>query len=158
MSIRIQTKVDFKSMGQFLLYHYYTQISGIFSVLISLAAIVFAVWRWTVLRTEAKIALIVIGLMFTVLQPLMLLFRAKKQMKSGQFDDSFTYVFDDNGLTISQEDRSQQFTWQEVRKIKYRKDAIYVYMSNIRAFILPKDQIGSRYDELVALMKEKKSR
>ena len=82
MSFRVQVKLDFKSLGQFLLYHYYTQVSGLFSLLLSILALVFAVWRWPVLTVQGKCVLILIALMFTVLQPLMILMRGKRQLQS----------------------------------------------------------------------------
>ena len=61
VSFRVQVKLDFKSLGQFLLYHYYTQVSGLFSLLLSILALVFAVWRWPVLTVQGKCVLILIA-------------------------------------------------------------------------------------------------
>lgn len=156
VSFRVQVKLDFKSLGQFLLYHYYTQVSGLFSLLLSVLALVFAIWRWPVLTVQGKCVLILIALMFTVLQPLMILMRGKRQLQSEDFQDSFSYLFNESGVSISQGDRSQQFPWEDIKKIRYRKDAVYVYMTSVQAFVLPREQCGKRFDELVAYMKEKK--
>ena len=107
MSFRVQVKLDFKSLGQFLLYHYYTQVSGLFSLLLSILALVFAVWRWPVLTVQGKCVLILIALMFTVLQPLMILMRGKRQLQSEDFQDSFSYLFNGKILRKSVTARMQ---------------------------------------------------
>ena len=158
MSIEIEVKLDQKSLNQFLLYHYYTQVSGIISVLLSVGALVGLLMRWSAWLPMQRGILIVIALMFTVLQPLMLMWRGKKQLMTDTFQIPFRYVFGDESIRISQEEASQQFTWEDVRKIKWRKDAIYVYMSNVSAFVLPKEQCGGQFDELVNFTKEKMAR
>ena len=47
MTIQIQVKLDLKSLGKFLIYHYYTQVSGVISVVISLAALFGLIFRWS---------------------------------------------------------------------------------------------------------------
>ncbi len=145
-------------MGQFLLYHYYTSFSGFFSLLISVAAIVYCIVQWSILTSQGKVALILIGLMFTVAQPAMILLRGASQMKSSDFEDSYAYIFNDAGINISQGEKSQQFTWESVEKIVCKKNAIYVYMSKVQAFVLPREQCEPDFDKLVAYMKEKKKK
>ena len=158
MSIQIQVKLDLKSLGRFLIYHYYTQVSGIISVIISAAALAGLILRWSQWPLMQKGILIVLALMFTVLQPVMLVWRGNKQLQSEEFQEPFHYVFDDNGVTISQKRDMQQFTWEDVRKIRYRKDAMYVYMSTVSAFVIPSEQCDGQFEKLVQLSKEKKAK
>ena len=155
MTIEIEVKLDQKSLNRFLLYHYYTQVSGIISVLLSIGALVGLLVRWSAWLPMQRVILILIALMFTVLQPLMLMWRGKKQLMTETFQIPFHYVFGEDKLRISQEEASQEFTWDDVRKIKWRKDAIYVYMSNVSAFVLPEEQCGGQFQELVKFTKEK---
>lgn len=158
MPIEIEVKLDQKSLNHFLLYHYYTQVSGIISVLLSLGALVGLITRWSAWLPMQRGILVVIALMFTVFQPLMLMWRGKKQLMTETFQIPFRYVFTDDKIQISQAEASQQFTWEDVRKIRWRKDAVYVYMSNVSAFVLPKEQCGGQFDELVKFTKEKMAR
>jgi hypothetical protein len=98
--------------------------------------------------------LAVLALLFTVLQPLMLASKGKRQLAMEEFQIPFHYSFDENGVTISQQDQTQSFSWEEIRKVVFRRDAIYVYMSAVSAFVVPKEQCGGQFDELVHLMRE----
>ena len=120
---------------------------------------VFAVWRWQVLTVQGKCVLILIALMFTILQPLMILMRGKRQLQSEDFQDSFSYLFNESGVSISQGDKSQQFPWEDIKKIQaYRKDAVYVHMTSVQAFVLAERavSVATVLMTLVAYMKEKK--
>ncbi|MCH5266002.1 MAG: YcxB family protein [Lachnospiraceae bacterium] len=156
MSIQLDVKLDKKSLSRFLLYHNYARPAGVIGVIISLAAIVALCVRWDFWTTTQRGILVVLALLFTVLQPLMLLWKGKKQLQMEEFQEHFHYVFDEKGVVISQKEQKQEFPWKEIRKIVYRRDAVYVYMSTVSAFVLPKNQCGEQYGSLVEMMKEHK--
>lgn len=158
MSIEMDVKLDSKSMGGFLIYHNYSRISGMFSVLISVAALVGLIWRWDFWMLTQKVLLVILALLFTVIQPIMLVWRGNRQLQTEDFQIPFHYVFDKNGIVISQKDQKQEFQWKDVRKIVYKKESIYVYMSTVSAFVLPKSQCNGRFDELVKMMREYKGK
>jgi len=158
MSIEIDVMLDEKSLNRFLIYHNYARVSGVIGVIISVAALVGLIWKWGMWSVDQRIILVLLSLLFTVFQPLMLMGRGRKQLKMEEFQTPFHYVFDEEGVTISQKEQSQKVTWNEIRKIKYGKDAIYVYTSTVSAFVVPQSQCDGKFDELVALMKENKKR
>lgn len=158
MSIEVEVKLDQKSLNHFLVYHNYTQVSGILGVILSVAALAGLIMRWNAWLPMQRVILILIALMFTVLQPLMLMWRGKRQLMTETFQIPFHYVFGEEKITISQEEASQEFAWEEVRKVRWRKDVMYVYMSNVSAFVIPKEQCGGRFEELVKFTKEKMGR
>ena len=155
MTIQIQVKLDLKSLGKFLIYHYYTQVSGVISVVISLAALFGLIFRWSGWLPMQRGILIVLALMFTVLQPLMLVWRGNKQLHTEKFEEPFCYTFDDSGVVITQGRDRQQFPWDDVRKVRCRKDAVYVYMSTVSAFVIPREQCDGQFEDLVKLATEK---
>jgi uncharacterized membrane protein len=158
MSIEVDVKLDTKSMGGFLVYHNYSRASGLFSVLISVAALVGLIWKWDNWMLSQKVLLVILALLFTVIQPIMLVWRGSRQLQTEEFQTPFHYVFNENGIVISQKDQKQEFQWRDVRKIVYKKESIYVYMSTVSAFVLPKSQCSGRFDELVKMMRENKGK
>ena len=158
MSIEIDVVLDKKSLNRFLIYHNYSRFSGVIGVVISLAALVGLFWKWGAWTVQQRVILVLLSLLFTVFQPLMLMWKGRKQLMMEEFQIPFHYVFDEDGVTISQNEQSQKVAWKEIRKIKYGKDAIYVYTSTISAFVVPRSQCDGKFDELVALMKENKKR
>lgn len=154
MSIEMDVKLDTKTLGGFLLYHNYARASGIFSVFISLAALVLLLVRWGHFGLTQKVLLVILALLFTVIQPVMLLWRGSLRLKGEDYAVPFHYVFSDSGIVISQGEKKQESEWQDVRKVVYRKDALYVYMSAVSAFVLPENQSNGRFEELTKMMRE----
>lgn len=154
--IEVDVKLDKRSLSRFLIYHNYVRVSGIIGLVLSIAALAaLCVW-WNRFTSMQRGLLVVMALLFTVLQPLMLVSKGKKQLSMEEFQIPFHYCFDASGVTISQKEQEQSFAWKDVRKIVFRKDAIYVYMSSVSAFVIPQEQCGGQFEELVRLMKEKK--
>lgn len=155
MSLKLDVKMDMKSLGGFLLYHNYVRVAGVFSVLISLGALAGLIVKWDVWMASQKVMLVILALLFTVIQPLMLLYRGSRRLQSEDYQKPFHYEFNEDGIVISQGDLRQESAWRDVRKIVYRKNAIYVYMSTVSAFVLPREQCDGRFEELISLMKER---
>ncbi len=154
MSIELDVKLDKKSLGSFLLYHNYARPAGILGIVISIAAVVVLCLKWNYWTMTQRGILFVLALLFTVFQPMMLLWKGKKQLSLEEFQQPFHYVFNDKGVEISQNDDRQEFSWSEIRKITYRSHAVYVYMSTVSAFVLPASQCDGRFQELVGMMRE----
>lgn len=155
MSLKLDVKMDMKSLSGFLLYHNYVRVAGGFSVLISLGALAGLIVKWDVWMASQKVMLVILALLFTVIQPLMLLYRGSRRLQSEDYQKPFHYEFNEDGIVISQGDLRQESAWRDVRKIVYRKNAIYVYMSTVSAFVLPREQCDGRFEELISLMKER---
>lgn len=112
--------------------------------------------RFEYLDKTAVMALIIIGLIFPVVQPIMLWSKAKAQVrKNKSINDTLHYTINDDGIIVSQGEQEARVKWYEIRKTVVVKDAIYVYMSPVRAFIFTKKQCGKDFQELVRNVQEK---
>lgn len=153
--IEVDVKLDKRSLSRFLIYHNYVRVSGVAGLLLSLGALVSLCIRWNTWSPTQKGLLVVLALLFTVLQPLILISKGKRQLAMDEFQNPFHYCFDENGVTISQDEQSQSFAWKDIRRTVYRKDAVYVYMSTVSAFVIPKEQCDGQFDELVSVIRER---
>lgn len=158
MDIEVNIKLDAKSLNGFLLYHNYVRPGGIIGLLVSVAALIMLVWKWDSWTMVQKGILVVLALLFTVLQPLILISKGKRQLQLETFQQPFHYRFTKEGVVIRQKEQEQTFAWKNVRKIIYRKEAVYVYTSAVAAFILPKNQCEDCFADLVSMMKEQRKR
>lgn len=153
MKIEIDVKLDGKSLNRFLIYHNYVRFSGVTGVVISLAAAVALFAEWNLWTQPQRVMLILLALLFTVMQPIMLISKGKRQLQMEEFQIPFHYVFDEEGIEISQNDQKQEFTWADVRKVVCRKTAVYVYMSSVSAFVIPEGQCEGRFAELTEMVR-----
>ncbi len=103
----------------------------------------------------SKIALILLALLFTVISPAMLLFKAWRQMKMNQgFKKPVHYAFNKSSIILSQETESQEVPWEIVLLAQETFKSILLFTGNNSATILPKDCIGEELPAFKALLRE----
>lgn len=160
MNLSFDINLTTSELYLFSMRHTYSGISGIFGLIISFGSLVAVGLRYKYLDKSAIAALIVIGLLFTVVQPVMLYFKARTQVKRNEnIKGCLHYVFSEDGITVAQGEQQATVKWYEIRKRVVTKNAMYLYMSPVRAFIFPKSQCADKFDELVRftidMMKQK---
>lgn len=154
--LNFDAKLSARELYAFSMRHTYRSLSGIFGLVISFASLIICAVRFEYLDKTAVLALIIIGLIFTVIQPVMLWSKAKAQVrKNKSINATLHYTINDDGITVSQGEQEAVVKWYQIRKTVVAKDAIYVYMSPVRAFIFTKKQCGDDFLELVNDIQEK---
>lgn len=155
--MEFEVKMDAKSLSGFVLYHNYIRPGGIIGVFLSVAAIVALIIRWDHWTGIQRCLLVVLALIFLIFQPLMLLRKANTQLRSGVFDKPMNYRFDEDGFVISQGENKEEHHYEDIRKLVIHKNVIYLYMTSVSAFIIPRSQCGE-FDKLTALFRDKKKK
>ncbi len=139
----------------FSMHHTYSAISGIAGLVISFGSLAICSIRYKYLDKTTIMALIIIGLLFTVVQPFMLYWKAKVQVKRNEsINNVLHYRLSEEGIEISQDGQQAFVKWYEVRKKKLARNAMYLYMSPVRAFIFPKSQCGGQFDTALAIVND----
>ena len=129
---------------------------GVIGILISLAAIVGLLVFWKYFATSQRVILIFLGLMFTVIQPLSLLMKGRSQLKTGAFREPFHYTFTQTGMSVENMAGTVEVKWSDMRKVIVTKEAMYLYMNAVSAFIIPRQECGDDYVRLAELVGERR--
>ncbi len=152
--IRFQVDLSVSELYVFSMRHTYCSASGVFGLLLSFGSLAACALRYETLDGSAKMALIIIGLLFTVVQPVMLYGKAFMQRRRNQdINATLQYCVSEEGIEVSQGEQQVQVPWYDVRKMVQSKNAVYLYMSPVRAFIFPRKQCGERYEEMISLIR-----
>ncbi|MDE6617224.1 MAG: YcxB family protein [Lachnospiraceae bacterium] len=139
----------------FTMHHTYSSASGLVGLGISIGSLVLCAARYKYFDSTTIIALVITGLLFTVVQPVMLYFKSRVQVKKNEsINDDLHYRISEEGIEVSQGEQQAFVKWYEVRKRKMVKNAMYLYMSPVRAFIFPESQCGGSFKELSELVKD----
>ena len=154
--IEIKTEIGVSEMFEFTINNNYKTIRGVIAVLFSLASAAGLVFYWNQFSGWQKALMLFFALMFTVIEPIEYYLRSKRQVKKN-FTVPLSYVFDENGIEIRRNDEMAHNDWQEVMKVISTKKLVIIYLSPIRAFSLPKKDIGDSYQSLKSLMEENTS-
>ncbi len=153
--VEFDIRLTTNELYEFSMRHTYSGLSGAAGLVISFGSLIICVLDYKHMETMAIVALIVIGLLFTVIQPVMLYGKAKVQVKKNEsINTSLHYRLSEDGIEVSQGEQKALVKWYEVRKRKLVKNAMYLYMSPIRAFIFPRSQCGRYFDDAVTLVRD----
>lgn len=151
--INFKTKITKKELYEFIMNNNYKSLRGIISVLFSLVALVGIIYYWKDIEIYQKIIMIFLASMFTIITPIEYYIRAGRQVKKN-FKEEIRYIFNNKGITINIKEESSTLQWEEVMKVTSTKNLVIIYFTPIRAFILPKNDIGEDFERLRGLMED----
>jgi len=152
-SFKFDIKITKEDLSSFLIYHNYTHFNGLFGIAVSIVAIAYLIFNFNHLEITTMAVLVIIGLLYTVVNPLMLRQRAVRQIDK-VFALPITYELKAETFTLVQGDQKAEFLWKDVTKIKDNGRLMIIYVSKVRGFIWPKDQLGENYREIVEILRK----
>ena len=152
--IRFTVLMKFSNMYDFLLHYNYKGFAGMVGPVFSLVALGALCASYSVLTRGQIILLILASLLFTVINPLLLLLKAAKQIKlNPTFRDPITYILDDEKITVHQNEEQLPISWKDVREAEETRCNIIIYLSKVRAFVLPKESMGDQLPKVRELIR-----
>lgn len=153
-TIKLETGMDKKSMRSFLFTHNYRSIGGIAGIIISIIAWILVITSWDNLGILGVAVLILIGLLFIVIKPVMLLLQTSNVMKKdATYQDKMNYSFDTYGVGVSQGNDNAYLVWSKVIKLTFTKSMLAVYDSKNHAYIVSVNDMGDDKEALISLVK-----
>ncbi len=148
-----KVKTDSKELFEFMMYHNYVSLRGILSVTFSVVAFI-GIIIFRDITIAQRLFLMLFALMFTVISPFEYYIRSRRQAKKS-FENELQYTFDDEGITVQINDLSSVLPWEDVIKVVSTKHLVLIYSTPVRAYILPKKDIGRKFAQLKAYMEKK---
>ncbi|HCJ07147.1 MAG TPA: hypothetical protein DHV96_01915 [Lachnospiraceae bacterium] len=138
-TISFSVQMTVKDVYRFNMYHVYHSASGLVGLLLSLLALCNLIISFDSLTDQGKTIMTIVAMWFTVLEPIMVYSRAKKQVKKiTSYHKPLHYKIDEQGITVSQDEESQTMEWNRLRRIVKTRQQILVYSSRVHAFIFPR--------------------
>lgn len=148
MEAHISITMNKKDLRYFVLRHAYTCMSGIMGVIISLISLVYLILGGGD-TPMMKLVLLFMGLLFTVIEPVTLIQRVDRQIRTNQaFQNTLNYTLNEEGIGVLQGDQEGMIPWENLRKLIETKDYILIYVTARRAFVFPKNQLEGNYESV----------
>ena len=142
-SVSFSVQMTVKELYRFIMYHAYHKVSGIFGIILSVVAAVILLVSYTDLSEQTRAVLTLIAVWFIFLDPVILYFRARGQVKRNKvYKHPINYMVDEHGITISQDEQQQVVEWERFIKIVETRYQFLVYSGPMYAFIFPKAELG----------------
>lgn len=127
------------SLYDFMLHHSYSGLTGIFSIVFSIAFLIAGVVMYAVGRISISwmVALIVIAAAMAFSTPFQLRTDAARQMRNNQiYREPVTFSVSDRGIAVIQNKNKKFFTWKEIRKVRITKKAAGFYYERQYALVM----------------------
>lgn len=146
-------KMTFKALYSYVLNTNYRSIGGVIGLILSFGALTMLILTWGQSSTSYKVVYLIIGLVFTVLNPLSLAFKTYQQLKlSPSHKVPLDYTFSDEGISVVQGETKQLLTWDMICRIMLTKSMVAVYTSRIHAFVIPLSELGDDKGKILRAM------
>lgn len=152
MQVEFNVNITAKDLFAFFINNFYRRFTGILWLLFSLFCLGVSIYTWGDIKIANSIILIVVASFYWIINPLMLYSKAKQQVKNNKyFSETLNYVVTERGIQVSQAGEQADVSWDEMWKAVRFGRLVVVYVTNIRAFILPVNCIGDEYNNFVDL-------
>ena len=153
-TISFSVQMTVKDVYRFNMYHVYHSASGLVGLLLSLLALGNLIISFDSLTDQGKTVMTIVALWFTVLEPIMVYRRAKKQVKKiKSYHKPLHYTIGEQGITVSQDEESQTMEWNRLRRIVKTRQQILIYSSRVHAFIFPRTAGQDQEQKMQSLLK-----
>ena len=134
-----------RDLWQLSMYYIYGSLAGLCNIIFTVAAFALGFSMWDQAQGIVR-CLIVLGCcLFTVIQPLMIYAKAKKQA-AGITQDTQVSI-DDNGLYIRVGDDTSQLPWKSVKRISRKPAMIIIFSDTTHGFIFTNRVLGNEKEE-----------
>ena len=152
--IKITVQMTTAYLFDFLYWHSYHGVTGIVNYALSFAGIAALAAGFGKGNVTVTALLVLLALLFTVINPLSLLYKASRQIKrTPMFQKPLHYKFNEAGFSISQESTSDSAKWETVMFLRETGKSIILYMGAAKALVLPKTEFGSQLADFKALLR-----
>ena len=153
--IKFSVNMKVKYMYNFQMHHAYVGIQGLLGVLASIIAWVLYFNGYGKGDATKTLIIVFLGLLYTVINPVLLLYKAAKQVKlTPTFKDSLEYTLNKDGITVGQGEEEGTIPWDQVWKVYETKTSIILYFNRVVAYILPKECMGDQVDDVKQMIRE----
>ncbi len=156
MPIKVDIRLDEESMIEYTLHQVYSKGAGILSIIMGILniALVYVFLQ----RGEYGKMVLFAGMAVLILVgfPIYIRRSMKKQLQGHErIGVPVAYEFSDSGIKTSTGGRSGQASWGTFKKAASRKGIIMLFDAKKQAIVLPTEQLGDHYTEIVDLIFKK---
>ena len=134
-----------RDLWQLSMYYIYGSLAGLCNIIFTVAAFALGFSRWDQAQGIVRCLIVLECCLFTVIQPLMIYAKAKKQA-AGITQDTQVSI-DDNGLYIRVGDDTSQLPWKSVKRISRKPAMIIIFSDTTHGFIFTNSVLGNEKEE-----------
>ncbi len=152
--IRLKITMTEKNIKDYVYGQTIKSMRGVAFFALGVIAIVILVMTWSDQNVFTKVCLIGIAAIYLVVQPLMTILKANTLSKRQELFVPIDYEIDEEEVAVTQGEEHIVYRWEDGFRFVVKKNLLLMYVSRINAYILPKDQLGDAYTQILTLAKK----
>ncbi len=146
MELEFDVKITPGVLYDYLMYHTYSKMAGIVGTIAGVFMIM-------VFLTNHYPIYLIAGVVVIGYLPVTLLLRAHQQAQmTPAFKKPLHYKMTDEGISVSQDDSTEQQSWDSCFKAVSTSSSIILYTSCATASIFPKKDLGDKKEALIEMI------
>ncbi len=153
MRFEYKYKVKIADLWQASMYYAYSSYLAVINIICIIASAALLIKLWATSPPWFRGFLLLFLMLFTVIQPLTVWIRSKRQL-AGNYPD-LTLVFTDEGINITADNEHQEKKWNQVRGIVKKPTIVVIYMADGMGYILRNSVLKETKADFVAFVREK---
>lgn len=153
MSVKFEVKMTEKYMYDFMLYHTYTQFSGLLGGVVGVFGLGLSIHYILKGDTMSAMPFMMVALLFLVMTPISMKNKANLQVKMTEtFRKPLQYELTEEGIVVRQEELETMNEWKDVVKAVSTGKSVILYLSRVRALIFPKECMSEQYEAALKMI------
>lgn len=155
METKFDIQLTSKDLYGFNIYQTYRGSQGMLSILIGLITFIMggiSIWQK---NYSSAFLYIVFGVIIIVYIPFSLWLRVNQTMRVNEvLAGVLHYEVSEKWVRVTAREESAELTWDLIYKFVADSKRVLIYSNRINAYVIPREQLGDKYEELVAIATE----
>lgn len=135
-------------LWQLSMYYIYGSMVGVCNLIFTVAVAALAIARWNDFGTAVRCVLIFGICLFTILQPLGIWQKARKQAAAITEDTQIS--FDDLGVHVKMGEARSDMKWSQIRRVSKKPTMLVLFSDTTHGYVLTNRVVGADRDALYA--------
>ncbi len=153
MSYRFNYQTTTFDFWQLSMYYTYGSLIGVCNVIFTVAMFLLTAKFWGEVNILIRILLLLACCLFTVIQPLGVYVRARKQVSALPKD--MEIEFDDAGVHVRTGNQNSHLKWKAIKRVAKKPTMIVVFSTTTHGFLLTNKVLGEQKEEFYAYLVSK---
>lgn len=160
MNLEFDVKMTTKDLYKYNMRNAYTSMQGILSIICSALVVFVFIWKFDSLTLLYKALFVVLAFAFLAYIPISLYIRSKQIVATTDvFKEPLTFIFEDEAINlkspVATEDDETILPWEDIYRVVRTKSLILIYTNRVSAYIIPREQIADKEEEIITTLKDK---
>lgn len=156
MPIKFDIKLTSEDMYRFNMYHAYTSMQGILSLILGIFVIAVIAFSGDFHDFVSAAPYLLIAVIFFLYIPITLRLRSKRQIRmSPVLKDTLHFEMNDEGITVRSvgEEEAATLPWEYIYKAVTTKHNLLIYSNRVNAYVIPKGQVSQQLPQIYEALK-----